>query len=148
MINKWGKKSLERRAQLDPRLQKLFDAVLEVYNISLIQAHRGQEDQTTAKANGLSNANFGESPHNYEPALAGDIYPWPIPQITKNGVLCIDDNSPTWDEMIKVVKAKAVELGIDIICGADWKTLVDKPHVELANWRELIKREDTQNGKN
>ncbi|WP_424244388.1 peptidoglycan L-alanyl-D-glutamate endopeptidase CwlK [Elusimicrobium posterum] len=149
MKNTWSKRSLERRAQLCPELQRLVDAVLAKHDCSIIQAYRGREDQAAAFAAGNSKATFGKSAHNYLPAYAVDLYPWPLPHKTMpSGALGIDWDAPAWDELVVVIKETAAELGIDIVSGADWSTLVDKPHTELANWRELIKREDAQNGKN
>ena len=42
----------------------------------------------------------------------------------------------TWElkyytQVTNHIKQKAKELGIEIICGIDWRSLVDGPHVEL-----------------
>lgn len=46
------------------------------------------------------------------------------------------DGKLSWDfklyrQLAAIVKAKATSLGIPIIWGGDWKTLVDGPHFEL-----------------
>ncbi len=43
----------------------------------------------------------------------------------------------TWElkyykEVTDHIKNKAKELGIEIICGIDWRSLVDGPHIELS----------------
>lgn len=149
MKNTWSTKSLERRAQLCPDMQRFVDGVLAKRNCSIIEAYRSRAAQEAAFMRGNSKARFGQSGHNYLPAYAVDLYPWPLPQ-KKNaaGLLCIDWAAPEWDELVKVGKETAKELGIDIICGADFKNLKDKPHFERANWRELVKREEHKNGNN
>lgn len=46
------------------------------------------------------------------------------------------DGKLNWDfklyrQLASIVKAKATSLGIPIVWGGDWKTLVDGPHFEL-----------------
>ena len=57
-----------------------------------------------------------------------------------NGVIELDSNSAEWDKMISVFKRKAQELGIKITCGIDFKSFKDKPHIELTDWKERVKK--------
>lgn len=41
----------------------------------------------------------------------------------------IDD--PRWEPIYKAFRIASKNLGIKIVFGAEWKTLVDKPHIEL-----------------
>ena len=64
-----------------PALQQFWAALqleeppFPVLYYALGDAYRGQADQEQAKAEGKSNAGWTESPHNYQPARAIDIYP-------------------------------------------------------------------------
>ena len=136
---KFGKTSKERRLFLCNDLKKLVDEVIKEYDFSIIETHRSKDDQDRAWSYGYSKAKFGESAHNYNPSFAVDVYPYPTPKITNDGVTKLDDNSQEWDNMINVFKAKAKELGIKITCGIDFKSIVDKPHIEITNWKQKVK---------
>lgn len=43
-----------------------------------------------------------------------------------------DVNDPRWEKVYDAFKTASKNLHIDIVFGANWKTLVDKPHIELA----------------
>lgn len=136
---KFGKKSLERRAMLCKDLRALVDEVIKYYDFSIICSHRGKEEQERAFNAGNSKAHFGQSAHNYFPAFSVDVYPYPVPYKQVKGVKQIDDNSPEWEKMICTFKNAAKRLGIKITCGIDFKNLVDKPHLELADWKTKVK---------
>jgi hypothetical protein len=88
----------------------------------------------------LSHAKFGESAHNFTPSMAVDIVPWPI----------------DWEDMERfgylagLMKGVALEMEIPLTWGNDWNNngvlvrndpkerLIDAPHFELRNWKELI----------
>jgi len=136
---KFGKKSLERRAMLCKDLRALVDEVIKYYDFSIVCSHRGQEEQERAFNAGNSKAHFGQSAHNFFPSFAVDIYPYPTPYVQKKGVLYLDDNSPEWNKMVCTFKNTAKMMGIDIVCGADFKTLKDFPHIEIADWKTRVK---------
>ena len=136
---KFGNKSLERRAMLCKDLRALVDEVIKYYDFSIVCSHRGQEEQERAFNAGNSKAHFGQSAHNFFPSFAVDIYPYPTPYIQKKGILYLDDNSPEWNKMVCTFKNTAKRMGIDIVCGADFKTLKDFPHIEIADWKTRVK---------
>lgn len=136
---KFGKASLERRELLCKDLKRLCDEVIKYYDFSIICSHRGQADQEKAFLRGNSKALFGQSAHNYLPSFAVDVYPYPLPTKAAKGIIGIDDDSPEWDKMVYAFKNAAKQLGINITCGADFKTLVDKPHIEITGWKEKVK---------
>lgn len=136
---KFGKTSKERRMFLCNDLKKLVDEVIKEYDFSIIETHRSKDDQDRAWSYGYSNAKFGESAHNYNPSFAVDVYPYPAPKTKIDGATKLDDNSPEWENMINVFKTKAKELGIKITCGIDFKSIVDKPHIEITNWKQRVK---------
>lgn len=136
---KFGKKSLEQRELLCRDLKKLVDEVIKYYDFSIICTHRDRTEQEDAFKKGNSKAHFGQSAHNYNPSFAVDVYPYPVPRIEKKGVIVINDNSPEWDKMVCTFKNAARKMGLEITCGADYKSLVDKPHIEIKNWKERVK---------
>ena len=62
-------------AELDDDLAQRVLKLLEAMNGRLTPycGFRNEADQIAAKKDGTSNASFGESPHNYRPALACDL---------------------------------------------------------------------------
>lgn len=97
----------------------------------VIETLRGKAAQEAAHNAGHSNARFGQSPHNYNPALAVDLGPTNYPGIVPK------DYNKLRDGMEKAAR----ELGIHIVWGGDWHSLKDWPHFELANWKLIAKHE-------
>lgn len=129
---KWGKTSLEIRAELHPKLQTLVDMMLanSSFDMSIICGYRGKGAQEKAYADGTSKAKFGQSAHNYRPSYAVDIIPCcPIDWNVKN---------PRWKYMVENAKMCAAAMGIEITCGYDYKTFKDCPHIELKDWRSHV----------
>ena len=105
----------------------MHDAGLE---FDITTTHRGAMDQEAAHGSGHSNAHFGQSPHNYIPALAFDAYP------VINGTVDVND-AAALDSFAVEVKAVAAKMAIAIVWGGDWHSIIDRPHFELANWKAL-----------
>jgi len=131
---KFGKRS---RANLDKShrgLQKLFEEVIKHFDCSVICSYRGEVAQEMAFDAGHSNAHFGESPHNFKPALAVDVVPYPIEWRDK-------DRMHYFAGQVMGIAAK---MGIEIKWGGDWdrdthlsdERFHDLPHFELVNWKE------------
>lgn len=136
---KFGTRSKELRQYLCNDLRLLVDEVIKHYDFSIVETFRDKVDQEKAFMFGRSKAHFGQSAHNYHPSFALDVTPYPVPLKQVKGVIVWDDDSPEWDKMINVFKAKADELGIKITCGIDFKSLTDKPHIEIADWKKRVK---------
>lgn len=135
----FGKQSKEKREMLCKQLRLLVDEVIKEYDFSIVCSVRGYDEQTKAYNNGKSNAKFLQSAHNYCPAFAVDVYPYPRPLKEVNGKIELDSDSKEWDKMIEIFKTKAKKLGIKITCGIDFKSIVDKPHIEISDWKEIVK---------
>ena len=102
--------------------------------------YRGPHEQAEAKARGDSNAAFGESPHNFTPALACDLVL--DPRVV--AVAEIDGWPNLWDTASpEAVQAWAMLEEAAKTVGLARVTLSharrDYPHVELPDWRELAK---------
>ncbi len=116
-------------ANAHPLLKSLFAHVQKDYpnlKFQILESRRGEKDQEKAFAAGNSKAHFGQSPHNYTPAVALDITPLPL----------------DWND-IKAFKALSVpilatakKLSIPISWGGSWKSFKDYPHYELTPWRD------------
>ena len=125
--------SASSRARLDaayPQLRKLFLACAadpKCPPFAVLDSQRGKQAQEKAFNLGNSKAHFGQSAHNWSPAVAVDVVPYPI-DWTK-----ID----RFKALGAFVTAKARSLGIDITWGGTWK-MRDYPHYEAANWRALV----------
>ena len=124
-------RNLERAKALHPALKRLL-AAMDAAGLAyaLTTTHRGAADQEAAKASGNSHAHFGQSPHNYLPALAFDAYPLIDGKVDVNDAKALDAQAAR-------IKAIAAKVNIDIVWGGDWHSIIDRPHFELSNWREL-----------
>lgn len=124
------------QARLDlahPQLKKLFAACLAdpaCPPFTVLDSQRGRQAQEKAFSLGNSKAHFGQSAHNWTPALALDVVPYPIDW----------DNLVRFKALGKFVTAKAATLGIPISWGGAWKSFKDYPHYEMSPWREFAKK--------
>jgi peptidoglycan L-alanyl-D-glutamate endopeptidase CwlK len=90
----------------------------------ILEARRGRSDQERAFAKGNSKARFGQSAHNWTPALALDITPVPLDW---NNVAAFKALAPPF-------KAAAKKAGVPL----RWlgPVMGDYPHWELDPWRD------------
>jgi len=131
----FGKSSRKNLDGAHRGMQKLFEEVIKHFDCSVICSHRGKAAQEMAVEAGFSKAQFGQSPHNYQPALAVDVVPYPI----------------DWRDTDRMhyfagqVMGIAEMMHIEIKWGGDWdrdthlsdQRFHDLPHFELANWRKI-----------
>lgn len=114
-----------------PDLQRLFYEVIKYYDCTVIEGHRSKEAQDKAVAEKKSKKAWPTSKHNFMPARAVDVAPYPINWDTKE--------HRRFYHFAGFVKATAIKLGIEIRWGGDWDSdLVfsderfnDLPHFEL-----------------
>jgi peptidoglycan LD-endopeptidase CwlK len=106
-------------------LQQLFAAVAEDAAILILDGQRGRAAQERAFALGNSRAHFGQSAHNWSPAIALDVAPAPLDW----------EDTKRFAALAGLVKVKAKAFGIPIVWGGDWPELRDMPHYELDPWR-------------
>lgn len=74
----FGKRS---RGQLDtcsPEIQALMERVVENFDISILEGHRGQELQDLYYEKGTSKLKYPDGNHNNKPSNAVDIQPYPF----------------------------------------------------------------------
>ncbi|MBI9092461.1 MAG: M15 family metallopeptidase [Desulfobacterium sp.] len=109
----YSSKSKQRLATCHPDLQRLFNAVIEAVDCSIIEGHRNRDRQDRFYREGRSKVQWPEGKHNKTPSLAVDAAPY----IPGKGI--------SWEVkqccyFAGMVKIKALELGIAIRWGGDW----------------------------
>ena len=119
-----------RLGECHTELQALFFAVIAKTDFTVLCGFRGQKEQQEAYLTGHSKAQWGESPHNCVPSMAVDVTPYPIDW----------KNITRMKEFARVVKETALELGIKITWGGDFKDFVDMPHFELTDYKTRSKK--------
>jgi peptidoglycan L-alanyl-D-glutamate endopeptidase CwlK len=123
--------SQARLRNAHPLLQKLFAACAadpKCPAFQILESQRGRQAQERAFALGHSRAHFGQSAHNFQPAVALDVVPNPLDW----------NDLDSFNALGAFVMAKSMVLGIQITWGASFKKLKDYPHYELSNWRDLV----------
>jgi peptidoglycan L-alanyl-D-glutamate endopeptidase CwlK len=134
----FGSASLTSRAKLHPKLQNIVDEAIKEIDFKILDATRGRSAQEKAFKQGNTKAHFGDSAHNYVPAIAMDLFPAPYDW----------DNTKSFESLSVVILRIAKEKGIPLRWGGDWnmdgsKTTSDnwdKPHYELTPWRTWAKQ--------
>lgn len=129
----FSKASKSSRAKLHPLLRSIVDEAIKEIDFKILDATRGRAAQTRAFLQGTSKAKFGQSAHNYVPAIAMDLFPAPYDW----------NNTASFLRLHKVISRIAKEKSIPLRWGGDWnmdgdKTIQDnwdKPHYELHPWR-------------
>lgn len=105
----FSNKSTERLNTCDYRLQKLFNAVIQITDCTILEGYRPPERQLQLFNEGKSKVKVGK--HNASPSMAVDVAPWPIPE---------DWDKRPFDHFAGVARAVAHEMGISIRWGGDW----------------------------
>lgn len=137
--------SLKRLKTCHPDLVRVFDLAIDNppcdFGIAC-GSRMNREDQEAAFLSGASKAHFGESPHNFEPSFAADIYPV-VPGL--NFFSLDTRDHPAWGELADHIFACANALGVELVWGGDWhgdgdatvNDAWDKPHFEIHGWRKM-----------
>ena len=75
---RFGRKSKERLASCDPRLQELFNEVIKYVDCSVLEGHRSKERQNRLYDEGKTKVRYPNGRHNADPSLAVDVTPYPV----------------------------------------------------------------------
>lgn len=110
-------------------IKLLAHRVLEKYDHSISEGHRGKKRQNELKLGGLTKLSFPESKHNKIPSLAFDAVPYPVDW----------KNIKRFYHFAGYVLATAESMGIEIRWGGDWnrnydlddQSFMDLVHFEL-----------------
>lgn len=138
----FGDKSNERLHECDARLQIVLNEAIKFMDFSVLCGYRDEKAQMAAynAVPRLSNAKFGQSPHNFTPSRAVDIVPYPVDW----------KNHERFAYLAGLVRGIGSMHNIAITWGHDWdgdgvlgkndpdEKLLDMPHFELTNWKDMI----------
>lgn len=123
---KYSRKSLFALRSCTQNLQRLFTKIVQRYDNSITEGHRGETAQNRAFDEGRSKLRFPNGKHNRYPSNAVDSYPYPIkmggPLITAEGKL----NHANLQALLRFyhyagyVQGVADEMGVPIRWGGDW----------------------------
>lgn len=133
----FGAQSMRARAQLHPMLRDLVDAAIQKMDFKILDAMRGRAAQERAFREGHSKVHFGNSAHNYNPAIAMDLFPTPFDWDNREAFIKLQ---------LEIIRPLAKKMNIPIRQGIDWNgdgninDGWDMPHVELHPWREWAKK--------
>ena len=126
---KFGKKSKERLATCDERLQEVFNEVIQFVDCSVLEGHRSQERQDKLYDEGKTKVKYPRGRHNSMPSRAVDVTPYPVDWADR------ERQTLFAGFVIGVARAK----GIKLRWGGDWDTdfqvmdnrFDDFPHFEI-----------------
>lgn len=125
----FGKRSLERLATCDVRLQQVAKAAIIRMDFTVLCGHRNKAEQDDAYERGASKLRFPKSKHNSLPSKAMDLAPYPIDW----------ENIDRFIALSHIVLDEAKKFNIPIRWGGDWnrdgnwkdEKFRDLPHYEI-----------------
>jgi len=134
-------------AELHPILQAKVQQIVVMTGGRLTPycGYRGPVEQAAALQRGASFAKFGESPHNFHPALACDLVLDPrfvevntVPDDAHPGIPNLWERrtraaTEAWADLEQAARDLSLER-VNIGTERDW------PHVQLPGWRALVGR--------
>jgi len=103
--------------------------------------YRGPGEQAAALAAGASAARFGESPHNFTPALACDLVLDPRKVNVRPNPVDVewpdlwDDETSSALAAWEALERASLAMGLERVNVGGRR---DKPHVQMPSWRSLI----------
>ena len=132
---KFGTRSKRNLSEALVDLQKIFEHVIKYFDCSIIEGHRGEEEQNKAYYSGKSQIKYPNGKHNKQPSEAVDAVPYPI----------------NWNDTKRMIYFAGFVVGIAqwmydrneithlIRWGGDWnsnfdlndQTFIDYPHFEI-----------------
>lgn len=132
--------STRSRTQLEschPDLQAVFNVVVETYDCSILEGHRGEFRQNHFYETGLSKVKFPDGGHNKLPSNATDAVPYPIPE--RWGSHPNPKVLAKFYHFAGYVLGVAQQMGVALRWGGDWdgdhdfrdQTFDDLVHFEL-----------------
>lgn len=140
---KFSKRSQASLAQSHSLLQKLHAEAIKEFDYVVTDSRRGRIEQERAFAGGFSKVHFGDSAHNYSPAIANDCYPFPIPR--NMNTKAYRAKLIAMQRVFQRVAARLkipVRQGVDFNMDGNWSNdnFIDLPHLELHKWRDFAKK--------
>ena len=133
----FGKKSKERLATCDERIQKVLNLAIQYLDFTVICGARTPDEQFELFKQGRElkygkwvkvgatvtniDGKTKKSMHNYSPSKAVDIAPYPIDW----------NDIERFKQLAVVIKRCADSCGVTIEWGGDWVSFKDYPHFQL-----------------
>ena len=74
----FSNKSKANLETCEPELQDIFNTVIEWFDCTILEGHRGEERQNQLCDEGKSQVRYPNSKHNSTPSRAVDVIPYPI----------------------------------------------------------------------
>lgn len=125
-MNKASKRTRDNLKGVDERLSLLAGYALAISEVDFFvnEGLRSTEKQQEAYKNGYSKLDGVVKKSKHQEGKAIDVYyvGW------KN---TDSENDPRWKTLIDAFKLAGKQLGLELEFGYDWKSFVDKPHIEL-----------------
>lgn len=110
-----------------PDLVRVHRLAIQNFDYMIIQAARTKEEQEADFNKGVSKAHWLESPHDYVLSYATDCAPLPLNW----------GSISSFYSMSRAILDAAKLLSVPVTWGGDFRTLKDRPHFELTNWRTM-----------
>jgi hypothetical protein len=128
---KFGKRSKERLATCDERLQRVFNEVINYVDCSVLEGHRNEERQNQLYEEGKTKVKYPNGRHNANPSRACDVVPYPVDW----------NDRERFHLFAGFVLGIAYSMDIALRWGGDWNQnfevddnqFDDFPHFELIN---------------
>ena len=128
---RFGRRSKERLATCDEKLQKVFNEVIKQVDCSVLEGHRSEARQEKLFKEGKTKVHYPNGRHNASPSRAVDVVPYPIDW----------NDRERFHLFAGMVIGLARGMGISLRWGGDWNMnfevddnqFDDFPHFELLN---------------
>lgn len=141
----FGASSQAALSKCHPKLQQIANAAIAVIDFRILDSTRGRDAQERAFAAGKSKAHFGQSAHNWNPAIAFDLFPAPYDWNNRQSFIDLW-KVIGWNNGAGKGAGLALSLAIPLRWGGDWNMDGntsdgwDLPHYELHPWRTWAKQ--------
>ncbi|KRA63139.1 MULTISPECIES: M15 family metallopeptidase [Rhizobium/Agrobacterium group] len=134
----FGAASMKNLEKCHASLKLIATEAIKEIDFRVLDSTRGRDAQNRAFQTGKSKAKFGQSAHNYVPAIAFDLFPFPYDW----------NDRKAFTKLATIIMRIAKEKGIPLRWGGDWNMDGDKttsdawdmPHFELHPWRDWAKK--------
>lgn len=150
---KFDTASAKRLARAHPDIQRIMNEARKTVEFKVLDSQRGRDAQERAFRAGNSKAHFGQSAHNWSPAIAVDLFPAPYDWNNRRAFVRLYEVIGRYDAVSGKGTGLALAMKIPIRCGLDWNMDGvnagddwDGGHYELHPWREFAKSAKPFNG--
>ena len=126
----FSQRSLNNLKNVDGRLVDICNELIKRVDFTVIEGHRTIERQQELYKQGFSQLDGinKKGKHNYSPSLAIDIIPYEKGHNPFDGS---KKSEAMFASLAKEFKKVAMEKGIAVVWGGDWKNFKDLPHFQI-----------------